>query len=311
MLIHGNLADYNPCSSQQIFVLVDDETGRASIRHHTLYLAFTSLQRLDPNIDVDELSSTLVLMVDLDRVDKLTSFCLFQGGGKRSDVPRSRNRLDILQKTGSYYPLDMIWPILFSIACGFRTVSGGTFIGGEQTSFSTPVLLIDNIAALSDNIVTVVEEYKGKPQGGTWACLPVHATTSLFGGTLFDAVADAVQLPTEVVREVLAATVTVAVDTAVTALKGGANSVDFVVPPFGILEFTRNALKQPAISVTFETATELQFEANAALRTGVWSLKSLMSKFKRLSTKRQSSMNTRVHNRKKALAKEETVSGDE
>lgn len=285
MLIHGTLSDYNPGDAQQVFVLLDKTTGRISVAHNTMYLAFTSKKRLELQESKDG-DATLVLQVDLTRARNLFSFCSHREGVEAKPLKNAQSFSAVLDRA-TFSPLCLVWPILFSIACGFRSVKGDTFSGGSAAAVTPAVLAVDSIASLSDSVVTVVDEYVGMPKDGSWARLPMHAATPLFGGTIFEAISEYLQIPATTVQDVLAATATVATNTALAAFSGGAEAVNIVVPPLGILEYRLNVLMKPTIVVNLDLSYEVPFGANSALRDGVWSFKSLFKKFKKLSKKRQ------------------------
>lgn len=303
MRIKGTLADYNPCSSQQVYVLLDDG-GEIDTSHSSLFLAFTSNRCLSED---NEESSTLVLQTDLSRIDDLIDFCISAKCGRRSRL-RKYDTAEVRATLLASHPLELVWPVLYTLASGFTNVSGATFMVGERRLVSGRFLPTDRIAEYSNNIITVVSEYSGEPTDGKWARLPMYIVTPAFGGGLFEAVADLLNIPVKTVQDVMSAVASVATDSAMSAIHSGASVISFAIPPFGTLEYKFNPIAQPYISVQFNLSVGIQFEANAALSTGVWSLTNLLSTFTDTAFKAKNAMRKRLRTRRHE-EKEGEVSG--
>lgn len=298
MLIAGNIANYNPAEGNSVYVLYDAETGRLYTKNHVMFLAFSGIKTVG-SVSESDGWATLILQADLNRIPVLTRFVMqgvrMKDKGTISDKTL-QNRLHTAQA--------WIWRILLAIGCGFKSPSGGMFAFGandkglDKYHFLMP---ISSIAELSDNVITVVEEVDGLPEGNDWIRLPMCQSSPLLGANIFTAASELAGVSPDVVQKVLSAVGSVIIDTGVRALQSGASAVDFFVPPIGTVELRANPRDKngPYITVAAEASSALECAANIAYSEGSWDAVELLRKVATVRSHRWDARNTAASSSRK------------
>lgn len=246
MIIRGMLADYAPTVGHETLTMIDEKTGRLFLDNDTMYLAFRSHRLIDMIPEGQKQrdpsnGTTLILQVDLTRLHELTDiYNGVSGFIKRETVEAyaEETRIGILKD-----PMDKLNAVLMILGNGLKTTDGNfwlvkDFNSEEFNNPSSDILQTENLARLSNGIITVVEEIEGVPDDlkTRWASVMNHRTLCAFGCGLYEAVAHVTGLQAETVRDVLFGLCTVIADTATDSIRAGASSLDFTVPPLGIVK---------------------------------------------------------------------------
>lgn len=243
MIIRGQLADYVPAVGHNLFALIDDDTGALYIKNDTMFLALRSHRLLDleaiQKTDKKDKTTTLILQVDLTRVVDLKEFFMDTGLLSTGDI-RTK---EYSEKTIPHIlsnPLDKLNLVLLTLSNGLRSRDGNFWVAnavapknlGKTQDF---VLSASEIDRLSKNVITVVEEIQGVPEDLDlrWASLMDYRRLCMFGGGIYESIAQIAGVEADTVKDVLEGLASVIVDVTTDSIMSGVSNLDFQVPTIG------------------------------------------------------------------------------
>lgn len=265
MIIRGQLADYVPAVGHNLFALIDDDTGALYVKNDTMFLALRSHRLFDLSTatkpDKRGKVSSLILQVDLTRVIDLKEFFLDTGALTISDQHTEK-----YSNQGVYQilrnPLDKLNLVLLVLANGLRSQTGNFWVANavQPQNLGTAkdmVLMARDIDELSKKVITVVEEIKGIPEDLDlrWASLLDYRRLCLFGGGIYESIAQISGVEADTVKDVLEGLASVIVDVTTDSLVAGVSNLDFQVPTIGTVSVRSqdNIWSSPEVTITPST----------------------------------------------------------